>query len=89
MPLTLEPPALEPPTIIESLDAGESIVSSVFVPAFAPEELPIITQYNGADEKVAVAIGMVIIGIWLLRYIMAFLPFFVGLGVIIAIFAMF
>lgn len=78
-----------PVTITESLDVGESLVPSIEVPADIFETPSIITDYNGKDEKIAIVIGTVIIGIWLLRLVMSFLPFVVGLGVIVAIFAFF
>jgi hypothetical protein len=78
-----------PVTITESLDVGESLVPSIGVPADIFEAPSIITDYNGKDEKIAIVIGTVIIGIWLLRLVMSFLPFVVGLGVIVAIFAFF
>lgn len=99
MPVSVSPavaPAVSPTPVLitESLDSGELLVSeslipSIEVPTVAFEEPSIITDYNGTDEKIAIMIGTVIIGIWLLRFVMSFLPFFVGLGVIVAIFAFF
>jgi hypothetical protein len=95
MPVSVSPAVSPTPVpITESLDSGELLVSeslipSIGVPTVAFEEPSIITDYNGTDEKIAIMIGTVIIGIWLLRFVMSFLPFFVSLGVIVAIFAFF
>ncbi len=72
-----------------TLPAPEVTESFVQVPVWDFDEPLLNTDYNGKDEKVAIVIGTVIIGIWLLRFVMYFLPFFLSLGIIIAIFALF
>jgi hypothetical protein len=80
MPLTLALPEVSDlPTIAETLDAGEAIIST---PLPLPTEMPPMPNYGGEVLVVAV---LITIGFMLIRAMMAILPTLLSIVVGIAL----
>jgi hypothetical protein len=81
MPITLAPP-----TITESLDTGELVVSAPTVVAPAPASVDLTLPFAGMDENgVFATIMLVLLGVWVAKMILGLIPRFILIGVGIAI----